>query len=93
VTALFRAVDEPQGFVLIEPSVDVVRDALPVSCSSAPRRVELVDGAILVEVPATVDLTLDPSGCTYTVTARLDSYGVAPVVGIIMPTGQTVQVR
>jgi hypothetical protein len=84
---------DAQGVVVIEPSELVIKDHESSVLLVGGRTVELVNGSFLAEVIATDDESLDPSGVTYTVTTRLDSYGLEPVVGIVVPTGETVRVR
>lgn len=88
-----RPDDTPhKGTVYIYPSVRVVRDAQGARVISERVRVELDEmGSFAVTVAASDDLTLDPSGVTYTVVLS-GAAGVPSVKGIFVPTAGIVQV-
>jgi len=80
------------GTVLVVPSVPVVKDADGKVILSGSVEAALVDGAFDVEVPGSDDVSLDPTGVTYTVTARLRHRHLKPVSGVFVPEGGTVDV-
>lgn len=78
-----------QGHII--PSVPIVRDTTGNVVISGTVVVEYDDdGSFRTPLAASDDLTLDPSGVTYTFDPRLK--GHQPITGIFIPAGMTVQV-
>lgn len=95
ITGTYHALDdEPDsGTIEIIPSAPVIKDSTGKVILSGRIKVTLdALGQFSAEVPASDDVTLDPTGVTYTVAAKLRRYHHAAVQGIYVPDAGTVDV-
>lgn len=80
-----------EGYVLVTPSVPKVHDTAGNVILSGSVRADLVAGVYLVDqLPPTDDVTLDPSGFSYTVTVFLTGQPAVVHRYVDVPSGVTV---
>lgn len=73
--------------VFAKPSVPIIRDETGRALVTKSASAKLDEnGHFSLELTASDDLSLDPSGVTYTISIR----GLDPVVGVFIPAGDTV---